>query len=59
MQVSRVTDAVAACDVLNFFIFKNILSAWRCSFPGQNWICENKNWRFPVWTKFMYFYLFE
>lgn len=59
MQVFRVTDVVAATDVLKFFIFKNILCAWRRSFPGQNWICENKNGRFPIWTKFMHFYLFE
>lgn len=33
MQVFRVTDVVAANDVLKFFIFKNILCAWRRLFP--------------------------
>lgn len=58
MQVFRVTDVVAANDVLKFFIFKNILCAWRRSFPGQNWMCGNKNWCFPIWTKFMDFLSF-
>lgn len=59
MQVFRVTDVVAANDVLKFFIFKNILCAWRRSFPGQNWMCGNKTDAFQSELNLWIFYLFE